>query len=60
MAMLLKSRKFWLAVVGVIEVVVLNYLKVPADIWQAIAALIGVLIAGIAVEDAGRNINNPL
>ena len=59
MASLLKSRKFWLAVVGVVEVIVLNYLKVPADIWQAIAGLIAVLIAGIAVEDAGTNINNP-
>jgi len=53
MASLLKSRKFWLAVVGVLEVVVLDYLGVPANIWQAIAALIGVVIAGIAIEDAG-------
>lgn len=50
---LLKSRKFWLAVIGIVQVVVLDYLKVPADIWQAIAALIGVVIAGIAIEDAG-------
>jgi len=53
MASLLKSRKFWLAVVGVLEVVVLDYLGVPANIWQAIAALIGVVITGIAIEDAG-------
>ena len=51
---LLKSRKFWLAVVGIVEILVLDYLGVPADIWQAIAALIGVVIAGIAVEDAGE------
>ena len=50
---LLKSRKFWLAVVGVVQIVVLNYFGVPEDIWQAIAALIGVVIAGIAIEDAG-------
>jgi hypothetical protein len=53
LASLLKSRKFWLAVVGVVEVLVLDYLGVPSDIWQAIAALIGVVIAGIAIEDAG-------
>lgn len=53
MASLLKSRKFWLAVFGVVQAVVLHYLSVPDDIWQTVAALIGVLIAGIAVEDAG-------
>ena len=50
---LLKSRKFWLAVFGVVQAVVLHYLNVPEDIWQTIAALVGVVIAGIAVEDAG-------
>ena len=48
-----KSRKFWLAIVGIVQVLALDYLGVPADIWQAIAGLIGVLIAGIALEDAG-------
>lgn len=54
MASLLKSRKFWLAVFGVIQAVVLSYLNIPENIWQTIAALVGVLIAGIAVEDAGE------
>ena len=54
MASLLKSRKFWLAVVGVVQIFALNYFGVPEDIWQAIAALIGVVIAGIAIEDAGE------
>jgi len=53
MAGLLKSRKFWLAVVGVVQVIVLDFLGLDPEIWQAIAALIAVLIAGIAVEDAG-------
>jgi hypothetical protein len=39
--------------VGIVQVLALDYLGVPADIWQAIAGLIGVLIAGIALEDAG-------
>ena len=51
---LLRSRKFWLAVFGVIQTVVLHYFQVPDEIWQAIAALIGVLIASIALEDAGE------
>jgi len=54
MAGLLKSRKFWLAVFGVIQAVVLFYFDVPEEIWQTIAALIGVVIAGIAIEDAGE------
>jgi hypothetical protein len=51
---LLKSRKFWLAVFGVVQAVVLHYLAVPEEIWQSIVALVGVLIAAIAVEDAAQ------
>jgi hypothetical protein len=50
---LLKSRKFWLAVFGVVQAVVLYYLEIPDQVWQTVATLVGVLIAGIAVEDAG-------
>jgi hypothetical protein len=49
-----KSRKFWLAVFGVIQTVVLHYVSVPQDIWVAIDVLVGVLIASIALEDAGE------
>jgi xanthine/uracil/vitamin C permease (AzgA family) len=51
---LLKSRKFWLSLVGVVQAVVLHYLSVPEEIWQSIMALIGVLITMIAVEDAAE------
>jgi hypothetical protein len=54
---LLYSRKFWLAVFGVIQALVLYYLEVPDEVWQAISALVGVLIASIAVEDAANKIN---
>lgn len=50
---LLKSRKFWMAVFGVAQAVVLHYLAVPDEVWQAIAGLVAVLIASIAIEDAG-------
>ena len=54
MKSLLVSRKFWLAVFGVVQAVVLHYLAVPDAIWQSIAGLVGVLIASIALEDAGE------
>ena len=53
MSGLLKSRKFWLAVFGVLQAVVLHYLNVPEEIWQSITALVIVLIGSIALEDAG-------
>lgn len=53
---LLKSRKFWLAVFGVLQALVLHYFAVPDEIWQTIAALVGTVIAGIAIEDAGAKI----
>ena len=56
MASLLRSRKFWLAVFGVVQIVVLHYFQIPEEIWQAVTALIMALIAGIAIEDAGRNV----
>ena len=57
MTTLLRSRKFWLAVFGVVQAVVLHYLQVPDEIWQSIAGLVAVLIGSIALEDAGRNVN---
>jgi len=53
MKSLLYSRKFWLAVFGIAQAVILHYFQVPEDIWQAIAGLVAVLIASIALEDAG-------
>ena len=54
---LLKSRKFWLAVFGVVQAVVLYYLAVPESLWQATSALIMVLIAAIAGEDMAAKAN---
>jgi hypothetical protein len=48
---LLHSRKFWLAVFGLVQVVVFQYFEVPDAVWQAIAGLVAVLIASIAGED---------
>ena len=49
-----KSRKFWLAVYGVAQTLVLHYFQVPTDIIAAVDALIVVLISAIAYEDAAN------
>ena len=54
MVSLLYSRKFWLAVFGVIQAIVFVYLEVPDELWQSITALVMVLIASIAAEDAAE------
>jgi hypothetical protein len=54
MASLLKSRKFWLSVFGVVQVLILHFFQVPDPIWQAITALVMVLITSIAIEDAAE------
>ena len=51
---LMRSRKFWLAVFGIVQALVLHFFKVPEEVWQSIVVLVGVLIASIAVEDAAE------
>jgi hypothetical protein len=48
---LLHSRKFALATFGVAQALVLQYLDVPKEVWEAIVVLVMTLIAGITVED---------
>lgn len=52
---LLRSRKFWLAIVGVVQTIVFQYFPdFPKEVWISINALLGILIAAIAVEDAAE------
>lgn len=54
---LLYSRKFWLAIFGLIASLVFYFLPAfPVEIWIAVEVLVTVLIASIAVEDAGSKI----
>ena len=54
---LLRSRKFWLAVVGVIQTVVFNVIPdFPAEVWHAVNTLLLAVIAGIAIEDAAEKV----
>jgi len=49
---LLRSRKVLLALLGVVQTLVLAYLRVKPEVWAAIDALLLVLINSIATEDA--------
>lgn len=60
MKSLLYSRKFWIAVFGVVQALVLHYFDVPEEVWQSIAALAGALIASIAIEDAGQKLGGAI
>ena len=58
---LLQSRKFWLALIGVL---VAGYLMLTGQLLveqfvDAIVALIAVLVTGIAIEDGAAKINSP-
>jgi len=52
MASLLKSRKFWLAVLALVQTVLFQYVPgFPKEVWLAIDAFLIVLIGSIAYED---------
>lgn len=53
---LLRSRAFLLALLGVVQTIVAHYAAIPDDIWQAVNALIMVVISKIAVEDAAAKL----
>ena len=56
---LLYTRKFWLAVFGLVASILFYFLPdFPLEIWLAVEVLVAVLIASIAIEDAGAKIGN--
>ena len=54
---LLASRKFWIAVFGVVTAIVSYYLSVPEEIWIPIETLVLTLIAAITVEDSALKLS---
>jgi hypothetical protein len=55
--LLWRSRKFWLAVVAVIQTVVFALIPdFPDEVWAAINVILLWLIGMIAVEDAARKL----
>lgn len=53
------SRKFWLAMWGLIQTIIGHYLSLPADIIMAADAVVAVLIASIAAEDVAQKWGRP-
>ena len=52
-----RSRKFWLAVVAVIQTVVFTLLPgFPDEVWQAINVILLFLIGTIAAEDVAMKV----
>ena len=50
---LLKSRKFWLSVIAVVQTIVFSsWPDFPAEVWQSIDVILLWLVGMIAVEDA--------
>lgn len=55
---LLHSRKFWIAVVALVAVILLHYVpNFPPDVLTALKDLAMVLIGAIAVEDAAKHLS---
>ena len=55
---LFRSRKFWLAVIGVIQTVFFFFWpEAPAGLWEAINTILLILIGAIAVEDAALKLS---
>jgi hypothetical protein len=55
MASLLKSRKFWLAMLALAQTIIFQFVPdFPATVWQSIDAVLVVLIGSIAAEDAAQ------
>ncbi len=54
---LLRSRKVWLAIIGVAQTIVFTLLPdFDPAVWQAINVLLLAVIAGIAIEDAAEKV----
>ena len=51
LAGLVKSKRFWLAVFGVVEVLVAQYFQIEPKVWQSLTSLIMLLIAAYTIED---------
>jgi len=55
MKYLLKSRKFWLAMVALAQTILFQFVPgFPKEVWISINAVLAVLIGSIAYEDGNR------
>lgn len=51
---LLHSNAFWSAIISAIGLVGLNYLGIPEDIWNAVLAILVVVVAVFTADDAAQ------
>ena len=59
--LLSRSRKFWLAMFGVVQTVIFQFFPdFPQAVWLSIDTLVGVLIVSIAAEDIADKSAAPL
>jgi len=56
----IRSSEFWLAVLALVQTVLLNYLEVPADIWQAVNAILLVLIGALTADRISTNLGRAM
>jgi len=55
MSSLLRSRKFWLAVVALVQTVLFQFVpSFPKEVWISIDGVLAVLIGSIAAEDSAE------
>lgn len=55
---LLRSRKFWLSVIAVIQTIVFHYFTdFPAEVWESINVILLFLVGMIAVEDSAAKLH---
>ena len=52
LASMLYSRKFWLAIVALVQSIVLSLTDFPPELWVSVNALLAAVIAATAYEDA--------
>lgn len=48
---LLRSRKFLLTMIAILQALVMEYFGISPEVWQPIAAILVALVASIAYED---------
>jgi len=56
---LLRSRKFWLSVVALVQTVLFQFVpEFPKEVWMSINGVLAVLIVSIAAEDYAEKSNS--
>jgi hypothetical protein len=60
MEKLLKSKAFYTALISTIAVLVMRYTSIPEEVWQSIAALLGVIVIIFTGEEVENGISRSM